>query len=351
MDEMKWAWVLFVAATLALLIRLAMWFLPAPGWRSDKVSQAAEAIPAAAQAEGPVESPLAEGAPESLPAEPETAPEQAAAMVFPEPAPVPPAPPPAPASPVPPPEEFHLRHARWGMSLAEVRASEQGEPLRANDYGLVYAVNTLDLPCLLAYSFEGGRLVRARMSFSDPSGVDIPPLSVAQAQRRFLYLREQLRSRYGEPLQKTVTLPRDLSDLKRNAQKQDELAKQYDVEIAEAERRLQKQRAVLEARFKRWSNAPEMVARGLASYERDLKELRTWKQEAVARADQSRKNIQQHQDADALRPLIATLTARWPFARELHDVELKLDCRSAVPRLEIRYEAAQISSNGRKTEL
>ncbi|MGD9613216.1 MAG: hypothetical protein AB7V22_10000, partial [Kiritimatiellia bacterium] len=42
MDEMKWAWVLFVAASLVLLIRLSTWFVPAPGWRAEKVRQAAE---------------------------------------------------------------------------------------------------------------------------------------------------------------------------------------------------------------------------------------------------------------------------------------------------------------------
>ena len=36
-----------------------------------------------------------------------------------------------------------------------------------------------------------------------------------------------------------------------------------------------------------------------------------------------------------------TMTARWPFARDLHDIELKLDFRSGAPRLDIRYEAAQ----------
>ncbi len=45
MDEMKWAWVLFVAASLAVLIRLAMWFVPSPVVQhSEKVSEALEAV-------------------------------------------------------------------------------------------------------------------------------------------------------------------------------------------------------------------------------------------------------------------------------------------------------------------
>ena len=45
------------------------------------------------------------------------------------------------------------------------------------------------------------------------------------------------------------------------------------------------------------------------------------------------------------------MTARWPDARELHDVELVLDFRSAVPRLDIRYEATSGPANGRTHEL
>ena len=340
MDEMKWAWVLFLAATLALLIRLSMWFLPAPGWRAEKVNQAADAVSAVVESDRPLvpvePEPAARVVPEPLH---EPLPEPAAPVAPGAPLRIEPPPPRRPAAP--PPEEFHLRRVRWGMSPEEVRAAERGEPLRASEFGLSYVASTLELPCLLAYSFEGGRLVRARMSFSDPAGVDVPPLSVAQAQRRFLYLREQLRSRYGEPIQQAVALPRERAHLERTAQKQDELARQYDVEIAEAERRLKQHREMLERRFKRWSNPAEMVARGLAPYERDLKDLRTWKKEALDRAGQSRKSIQERRDADVRAPLIAEMTARWPFARELHDVELKLDFRAAVPRLDVRYDATR----------
>ena len=110
-------------------------------------------------------------------------------------------------------------------------------------------------------------------------------------------------------------------------------------------------RELLERRFKRWANPAQMVARGLAPYERDLKDLRAWKKEALDRANESRKGIQESQAADARAPLVATMTARWPYARELHDVELTLDFRSAVPRLDVRYEATLGSPNGRTHEL
>jgi hypothetical protein len=78
----------------------------------------------------------------------------------------------------------------------------------------------------------------------------------------------------------------------------------------------------LQERFKHWSNASEMVSRALAPYERDLQDLRQWKKEALASAEQSRKSIQERQAADQRAPLIASMTARWTSARDLHDIEL-----------------------------
>ena len=355
MDEMKWAWVLFVAATLVMLIRIAMWFFPMPGWRAEKVAAAAEAPAAVASAA--VES-AAPAAPEPIPEpapdpgpdwEDEPVPAAAVPAAVPPQAAVPPAPPSAPAGP--PPEEFHFRRVRWGMPREEVLAAETLLPLRENERGLVYATTIGDFPCLLFYTFTQDRLVRARLSFSDPSGRDIPPLTVAQAQRRFLQLREQLRERYGESIRNVEYLPRDVSDLRRRAQRQEELAQQYDTEIAEAEARLQRQRGLLENRFRDWDNRAEMVARGLAPLERDLRDLRAWKQEALAAAAESRNGIEQNRAADAARPLGAVMTARWPFARELHDVELKLDFRGAVPRLDIRYAATQALPGWEANEL
>lgn len=342
MDEMKWAWVLFLVATLALLVRIAMWFLPSPAVRhSEQVSRAAEGAPTAALLTGAAEAPApAEKAgisaepewPEEMPEPTNASVAEAMRRFHPEA---------RPPAPVPPSEVFHLRRVRWGMAIDEVRAAEPGAPLRESDRALLYATTTLEMPCLLTYGFVEGRLVRARLAFSDPEGKDIPPLTMAQAQRRFLYLREQLRSRYGVGVEKTTHLSRDVSELQRRAQKHDELVRQYDVEIAEAEERLKNQRALLAKRFARWSNPAARVAQAIAPYERDLNDLKNWKKEALENALRSRQDIRKFQEADAAQPLVATMTARWSFAREMHDIELKLDCRQAVPRLDIRYEGAQ----------
>lgn len=331
MDEAKWIWVVLVAAVLALLIWLAMWFLPAPGWRSATVSQTVGEAPAETAGTAATSAPLAEA-----PTQPER---EFAGTAAPE---IPPAPRRSADLAAPPPaEEYHLRRTRWGMSRAEVRAAEPDEPIRESERSLTYAATTVEWPSLLTYSFADDRLVGARLAFSDPAGRELPPLTAAQAQRRFQYLREELRGRYGEPVQQTTRLPRDVAGLARRAQKQEELARQYDAEIAAGEERLKKQRELLAARYEKWRDREERIASGLASYERDLRDLRAWKQEALAGAAQTRQDIQKNQAADQARPLLATMTARWPAARNLHDVELKLDFRYRSPRLDIRYEALQ----------
>ena len=135
--------------------------------------------------------------------------------------------------------------------------------------------------------------------------------------------------------------PRPLVTFAVLAYQQEELVRQYDAEIAEAEARLKAQREKLEKKFARWSNPAEYVARGLASYERDLRDLRQWKQEALDLAARSRKGIQAHREADAAQPLVASMSARWPDARGIHDVHLRLDLRGAVPRLDVRYESVR----------
>jgi len=336
MSKVKWAWLLFVAASLLVLIRVVAWLFPSvmlDRLGADSGAREEVLIEAEAKPETVVDPEvLVEGIWPDEPTERTDWPPSVWSELM--------ALPPAP-EPLPPPEEFHFRKTRWGMPIEEVRASESGDPLRESNRGLLYMTTTLDMPCLLTYSFRQGRLLRARLSFSTPTDEYIPSLSVAQAQRRFLFLRGQLRSRYGESIQEIVHLPRDISDLRRTLHKQKELTEQYDIEIAEAKQRLKKQRSVLERRFEHWANRAEMVARGLAPRERDLRDLETWKKEALARAAQSRQDIQQNKNADSTHPLVAMMAERWPFARDLHDIELMLDFRSRVPRLDIRYVGRQ----------
>ena len=326
----NWERWLFVLATVALLIRLGFWLWPAQDKAPDEESKV----------EWVLEEPVGESMPvreDVLPVAVELEP-----VRLPEVLPVP-LPEPEIVLPLPSvPEEFHFRQTRWGMTLEEVRTAESSMPIREGDRGLLYSVTTLDLPSLVSYGFVQGRLARVRLSFADPTGKDIPPLSVAQAQRRFLILREELRSRYGAPVETTMPLRRDVSGYQRQIQKQDELAKQYDVEIAETEERLRKERAVLERRFVRWSDRDERVRRGMAPLERDLRDLRAWKQEALDQLRLSQKSLEEQRAADAAHPLVGLRTARWKNARGLHDIDLQLDFRGRSPRLDIIYKGCHM---------
>lgn len=336
----NWDRWLFVLATVALLMRLGFWLWPV----TDKPRVGEAKVEVLAEEPVPESLPAPEEPlPVSVEMEPERLPEPLPALL------------PAPALPLPPapaPEEFHFRQTRWGMTMEEVRAAEPSNPIRESERGLLYSATTLELPSLVSYGFVQGRLVRARLSFADPSGTDIPPLSVAQAQRRFLFLREELRSRYGTPAESTTPLKRDVSGFQRQILKQDEMAKQYDVEVEEAEQRLQKERSVLEKRFAPWRDHDERVRRGMAPLERDLDDLRGWKQEALEQLRLSQKSLEEQKLADVTHPLVGIRTARWKNAREVHDIELRLDFRGRSPQLDIFYRGLRVpAADLQNTEL
>ena len=246
-------------------------------------------------------------------------------------------------------EEWHFRQTRWGMTREEVKAAEYGLLLYENAQRLVYSTSTLHLPCLLKYSFDGDRLARVHLVFTQALGRDLPLLTQAQAQQRYLFLRGQLRERYGDPLEREFRQPRNVAHLEQKIQKQDEISAQYDAEILETQERLARQREILENRYKNWGNRAELVARGLAIYERDLSDLRKWKQEALETAERSKKSIQSHQVADVEAPL-TLYVSRWTAAKGLHHIELRLDLRNRFPVLDIRYQGVNLGVISRKND-
>jgi hypothetical protein len=249
---------------------------------------------------------------------------------------------PAP-EPAPPPaeEEFHLRNIRWGMLKEEVRAAEQNAPLKETPTTLTYRTTTLDLPCLLVYAFVDGRLARARILFTDPNGQDLPPLSDDQARSVYSYLLEKLRNRYGRPVEQTEHQPRDVSTLHQQSRLREVDIRQYETSIAEARERLRREKERLERHFKGWRNADAYVAKGLAPLERDLKDLQKWKKEAQAQAATFHEGIRSARWEDMMSPLTVRRTARWPHARQWHDVELSVDYRYSPPLLDIRYRTVR----------
>jgi hypothetical protein len=62
--------------------------------------------------------------------------------------------------------EFHYRSARWGMSLAEVIASEGRDPDEATDEYVVYSGMVAELSTMSAYHFKEGVLVWVKLLFA-----------------------------------------------------------------------------------------------------------------------------------------------------------------------------------------
>ncbi|NLB65173.1 MAG: hypothetical protein GX803_01715 [Lentisphaerae bacterium] len=346
MDDFNWKRILILAGAVGLLAYVGIVLVSAPVVEhADEVARTAETGEIAALLPVNDQETLA---PDS--ASPESQPEAEPAFepfwnllddeIWEDPPPEEPAHEDPATPPLPTEDEYHFRRVRWGMSPDEVRAAEDASPAHAGSRALTYLTTTVELPCRLTYIFQWDALVRIHLAFSDPEGRDIPPLSLAQAQRRFLFLREQLRQRYGPPRERTITVPRDVTALQRRLDKQDELARQYDHEIAIAEERLQRRRETLHTRYERWQRRDELIARDLAPYERDLRDLKTWKKEALETAAHASRRIQENKAADQREPLVAIMFARWSNARDLQDIELRLDMRAQVPRLDIRYRAA-----------
>lgn len=59
-------------------------------------------------------------------------------------------------------QPFCFRRTRWGFSPGEVQASEQCELVKASEDGLIYKDRLAKFPCLIAYFFARGSLVRAK---------------------------------------------------------------------------------------------------------------------------------------------------------------------------------------------
>ena len=86
--------------------------------------------------------------------------------------------------------------------------------------------------------------------------------------------------------------------------------------------------------------------------ERDLDDLRGWKQEALEQLRLSQKSLEVQKLADVTHPQVGIRTARWKNAREVHDIELRLDFRGRSPRLDIFYRGLRVpAADLQNTEL
>lgn len=88
---------------------------------------------------------------------------------------------------------YDFRKTRWGMSPDLVRAAETAELLKASDNGLIFKDRIVRFPCLVAYIFALGQLVRAKYNLLAEHAVPSEYLS------DFEYLQGVLQNKYGDP--------------------------------------------------------------------------------------------------------------------------------------------------------
>ncbi len=91
-----------------------------------------------------------------------------------------------------------FRKARWGMTKAQVRATEPGSPYLEQDGNLLYLAEMYSIPASIAYMFTNGILTMAGLEFPDAQkNVD----AVAQALRT---IEEHATREAGKPIEKDV---------------------------------------------------------------------------------------------------------------------------------------------------
>ena len=92
-------------------------------------------------------------------------------------------------------ESFDFRNTRWGMSQAQVRASESGKPFQEfeNAAGFIYDKNVAGMKCSIAYVFVANMLVRARYTFHEEHSN--PDQYIVDREK----LHNILSKKYGDP--------------------------------------------------------------------------------------------------------------------------------------------------------
>ncbi len=63
--------------------------------------------------------------------------------------------------------ENSFRKTKWGMSRSEVKKTEEGEPARDDEEGLIYDVSISGIDGLALYRFSQGKLAKTRYFFTE----------------------------------------------------------------------------------------------------------------------------------------------------------------------------------------
>jgi hypothetical protein len=122
------------------------------------------------------------------------------------------------------PQNYDFRHTKWGMSMQEVKNTENGEPINKFSKGdvLTYTSTLLDEKVVIVYNFAFNKLVRAKYMFAKYSdslwrvffgSFPQEKLSTGHFILDFEKFKKELTEKYGEPLKEGWPVHKDYHDL------------------------------------------------------------------------------------------------------------------------------------------
>ena len=90
-------------------------------------------------------------------------------------------------------DNTHFRNAKWGMSMREVKITEESEPVYENSEIIVYEDYLIQLPVEAVYFFVDNKLTRAKYMFNQKHTNENDFISDYKS------LNNALRNKYGKP--------------------------------------------------------------------------------------------------------------------------------------------------------
>ena len=90
-------------------------------------------------------------------------------------------------------DNTHFRNAKWGMSMQEVKITEESEPVYENNEIIVYEDSLIQLPVEAVYLFVDNKLTRAKYMFNQKHTNENDFISDYKS------LNNALRNKYGKP--------------------------------------------------------------------------------------------------------------------------------------------------------
>lgn len=165
----------------------------------------------------------------------------------------------------------NLRNTRWGMKQEEVIAVEGKNHLQRTASTLVYKSYTAGLPSLIKYIFEGDRLVKADIQFSNPklsSALPIRPKVLVEADYHRMY--DLLSDKYGSA-QITTQLFSRVTEMKRQKERIDDSIVEYQRQLDDLKLRRDRKREDFRKQYKDWKDSEEIVRKKLEEDENNIR--------------------------------------------------------------------------------